>query len=142
MATNRSDATVLETLILLEPGWEESWDSLLAAITAKGGQIVLAFRPTALITLLHVAVASALSDSPGVLVTTEAIAENDAGALPQGLRPAVTMWNERVARREGRVTRTGESLAWDAAGFLPPDPPPEILARLRRQEQEGTEDIE
>lgn len=142
MTTNRSEATVRETLLLLEPGWQESWDSLLAAVTARGGQIIIAFRPTALIALLRDEVAVALSDSPGVLVTTEAVAESEADALPQGLRPAVTLWNERVARRERHASRTGESLAWDAAGFLPPDPPPEILARLRRQEQEGTEETE
>ena len=142
MHTNRPENSSGEVLILLEPKWEEVWNSLITVIEAERGQILLAFRPAAIVAELSDNAISTLREMPGVLVMTEAIAENEATMLPEGLRPAAALWNERVARQEHPQTRSGENLAWDAPGYLPPDPPPAIRDELRRRESEAAESEE
>jgi len=129
--------TQIEALILLAEGGAQRPEEVEAAITAAGGRIVAGFLPHALMVQVTEGAVDDLRQSLGAAtIYTEAVPAAAVDGAAEPLRSVLTAWNQRRSLSGDRPEPRGRGLAWDAPGFLPPDPPPEVRERLRRREQQ------
>jgi hypothetical protein len=129
--------TEVEALILLDEGGAVRSEEVEAAATAVGGRVVAGFLPHALIVQVTEEVVEDLRHTLGAAtVYTEAVPATAVEAAAEPLRSVLAAWNQRRSLPGARPEPPSRGLAWDAPGFLPPDPPPEIRERLRRREQQ------
>jgi len=127
--------TEVEALILLAQEGAQRPEEAEAAITAVGGRIVAGFLPQALIVQVKEGVVDDLRRLLGAgTVYTEAIPATAVEAAAEPVRSVLTAWNQRRSPSGVRPEPRGRDLPWDAPGFLPPDPPPEIRELLRQRE--------
>jgi hypothetical protein len=139
VTTAPNPAEVLEVLILLAPNDEGAAAAAPQAVEDAGGRVLLSYGPHAVVAVLDADTIGELRRASFVLaVETGAVPDDRARNLPPELRDAAAVWNQHVAARGQRKTPTGNGLAWDAPGFLPPDPPPEIRELLRRREEDAS----
>ena len=136
--------TEVEALILLAEGGaqhpEEVEAAAAAAVAAVGGRIVAGFLPHALIVQVTEEAVDGLRQSLGAAtVYTETVPATAVESAAEPLRSVLTAWNQRRGVSGVRPEPRGRGLPWDAPGFLPPDPPPEIRELLRRREQQYKE---
>jgi len=136
--------TQVEALILLAQEGAQRPEEVEAAATeavgAVGGRIVAGFLPHALIVQVTEEAVGDLRQSLGAATLyTEAVPATAVEAAAEPLRTVLTAWNQRRSQSGVRPEPLGRGLAWDAPGFLPPDPPPEIRELLRRREQQHSE---
>ena len=124
-------------LIRLDPRGGD-FDEAVRLVEQTGGRVLHAFPPHALIAELPVAVGATLAGRAGIRsVTADEIPSAGAGA------PDVVadVWNAHLRARRAPTRRAsdriGHGLSWGAPGLLPPDPPPEVQAELRRREREA-----
>ena len=129
--------TEVEVLILLAEGGAVRPEEVERATAAAGGRIVAGFLPQALIVQVTEGVVDDLRRSLGAgTVYTEAVPVTAVEAAAEPLRSVLTAWNQRRSPSGVRPEPRGRDLPWDAPGFLPPDPPPEIRELLRQREQQ------
>ena len=129
--------TEIEALILLESGGVQRLADVEAATAALGGRIVAGYLPHALMVRVTDEALDELRRSlGGATVYTEAVPATVVEHAAEPLRSVLTAWNARRSQAGVRPEPRGRGLAWDAPGFLPPDPPPEIRELLRRREQQ------
>ena len=132
--------TEVEAVILLAPGDAQSpkeVEAVTAAVAGRGGRIVAGFLPHALMVQVTEEAVDDLRQSLGAAtIYTEAVPATAVEAAAEPLRSVLTAWNQRRSLSGDRPEPRGRGLAWDAPGFLPPDPPPEIRELLRRREQQ------
>ena len=132
--------TEVEALILLAEGGAQRPEEVEAATAAVGGRIVAGFLPRALIVQVTEEAVDELRRSLGAAtVYTEAVPATAVESTAEPVRSVLTAWNQRRGLSGVRPEPRGRGLAWDAPGFLPPDPPPEIRELLRRREQQHKE---
>lgn len=126
----------IEALILLsEEGAQRPEEAEAAA--AVGGRIVAGFLPHALMVQVTEEAVNDLRQTLGAAsVYTEAVPAAVVEDAAEPLRSVLAAWNQRRSQSGDRPEPRGRDLAWDAPGFLPPDPPAEIRERLRRREQQ------
>ena len=132
-------AREVEALILLsEEGAqrpEEAEAAATAATAAVGGRIVAGFLPHALIVRVTEEAVDDLRQSLGAAtVYTEAVPATVVEDAAEPLRSVLAAWNQQRSQSGVRPEPRGRDLPWDAPGFLPPDPPPEIRELLRQRE--------
>jgi hypothetical protein len=129
--------TPIEALILLPQEGAPRHEEVEAAITSTDGRIVAGFLPVALIAQVTTEGVEELRRVVGAAgVYTEAIPASVVETAAEPLRSVLAAWNQRRSPSDDRPEPRGRGLAWDAPGFLPPDPPPEIRALLRQREQQ------
>jgi hypothetical protein len=129
--------TEVEALILLAQEGAQRPEEVMAATAAVGGRIVAGFLPQALIVQVKEGVVDDLRRLLGAgTVYTEAIPATAVEAAAEPVRSVLTAWNQRRSQSGARPEPRGRDLPWDAPGFLPPDPPPEIRELLRQREQQ------
>lgn len=114
---------------------DAGWSTLTRDLQELGIPPTHAFPPRCVIAELDPAALDRIRRGPDVRVVLDAIPESELGALPEELRLVAAAWNEHF-RSKGQVEGRGRGLSWDAPGFLPPDPPPEIREYLRLREAE------
>ena len=132
--------TQIEALILLAEGGAQRPEEVEAATAAGGGRIVAGFLPHALIVQVTEGAVDDLRRSVGAgTVYTEAVPATVVEGAAEPVRSVLTAWNQRRSLSGDRPEPRGRGLSWDAPGFLPPDPPPEIRELLRRREQQHSE---
>ena len=124
-------------LIRLDPQ-AGGFDEALRLVEAAGGRVLHAFPPHALIAELPGAVGATLAGRAGI----RSVSADEIPTAGAGRHDVVAdVWNAHLrARRapERRASdRLGHGLSWGAPGLLPPDPPPEVQAELRRREREA-----
>ena len=129
--------TATEALILLTPAAAQPPAAVEATLTAADGHIVASFLPHALMIQATDAALGELRQSLGAAtVYTEAVPAPVLADATEPLRSVLTAWNARRSQAGAPPEPLGRGLAWDAPGFLPPDPPPEVREMLRRCEQQ------
>ena len=127
--------TQIEALILLAEGGAQRPEEVEAATAAVGGRIVAGFLPHALIVQVTEEAVNDLRQTFGAdTVYTEAVPATAVEAAAEPLLSVLTAWNQRRSPSGIRPEPRGHDLPWDAPGFLPPDPPPEIRELLRQRE--------
>ena len=132
--------TEVEALILLAEGGAVRPDEVERATAAVDGRIVAGFLPHALIVQVTEEAVNDLRQTFGTAsVYTEAVPAAVVDGAAEPLRSVLTAWNQRRSLSGDRPEPRGRGLAWDAPGFLPPDPPPEIRELLLRREQQHSE---
>jgi hypothetical protein len=132
--------TEVEALVLLAREGAQRPDEAEAATTAVGGRIVAGFLPHALIVQVTEEAVDSLRHTLGATtVYTEAVPATVVEDAAEPLRSVLAAWNQRRSQSGVRPEPRGRDLPWDAPGFLPPDPPPEIRELLRRREQHHNE---
>lgn len=132
--------TQAEALILLTQEGAQRPEEVEAAIAAVDGRILAGFLPHALIVQATEAGVEELRRSAGAAgIYTEAVPAAAVESAAEPLRTVLAAWNQRRSFPGDRPEPLGRGLAWDAPGFLPPDPPPEIREMLRRREQQHRE---
>ena len=109
----------------------------IKAITGLDGRILHAFPPSVIVASVPTANIAKLSKAAGVAsVFADAIGAKVVKGADRHLGFAMSAWNEHVS--EARLSRAIRSpllnTAWDAADRMPPDPPKEIMQRLRERE--------
>lgn len=124
-------------LIRLDPGAGD-FDEALRLVEEAGGRVLHAFPPHALIAELPGAAGATLAGRAGI----RSVSADEIPSAGAGRHDVVAdVWNAhlRARRAPGRRTsdRLGHGLSWGAPGLLPPDPPPEVQAELRRREREA-----
>ncbi len=132
--------TEVEALILLAQGGVQRLEEVEAATAAVGGRIVAGFLPHALIVQVAEGAVDDLRRSLGeATVYAAAIPATVIEGAAEPVRSVFTGWNQRRSLPGVRPEPRGRGLSWDAPGYLPPDPPPEIRERLRRRERQHDE---
>lgn len=128
--------TAIDALILWSQGSTSRLEAVEAAIAAAGGQIVAGFWPHALMIQVAEGVVDNLRQALGaVTIYTEVVPAATVEAAAEPVRSVLTVWNQRRSQSGVRPEPRGRDLPWDAPGYLPPDPPPEVRKRLRRRKQ-------
>lgn len=123
-----------EVLIRLRREPPADAESAIRLIERAGGRVKHAFLPMALIVELPADRVAQIVGRAGIeAVETDLIDETLWLEADLDWRTAVSVWNQHRAAAE-RPPAGGR--AWDAPGYLPPDPPAEIREKLRRREQE------
>jgi len=105
-----------EVLVVLEPATAP--DSLAAL---RRQYQVTSVLPPRLVVLTAGADTEALGRLRGVEAILAPASDDEPASLTESERLFVSAW--RARQHADTKTRTGEGLAWDAPGFLPPDPP-------------------
>ena len=124
-------------LIRLDPQGGD-FDAALRLVAEAGGRVLHAFPPHALIAELPGGAGASLVGRAGI----RSVSADEIPTAGAGTHDVVAdVWNAHLrARRtpERRASdRIGHGLSWGAPGLLPPDPPPEVQAELRRREREA-----
>jgi hypothetical protein len=114
----QSDGTQREPEVLVVLGPAIAPDSLAAL---KRQYQVTSVLPPRLVVLSAGADIEALSRRPGVEAVLAQPSDEAPASLSEPERLFVSAW--RARQHAEAKTRVGEGLAWDAPGFLPPDPP-------------------
>ena len=123
-----------EVLIRLRRDPPADAESAMHVVEQAGGRVKHAFLPAALIVELPASRVTELVGQAGIeAAETEPLAEPPGPAASPDWLLAVSVWNQHRAAAE---RPPAEVRAWDAPGYLPPDPTAEIRERLRRREQE------
>jgi hypothetical protein len=107
------------------------------AIKRAGGRVLHAYPPTVIVASVPSANIDRLAGRGGIVsATADPFPAEAAGAAGRGLDLAITVWNSHfnLERRMFAMTSPEMGRAWDAAERQFPDPPPEIMDRLRQRE--------
>lgn len=127
--------TAIEALVLWSPGSTARLEEVERAIAAVGGQIVAGFWPHALLIQVAEGVVGNLQQALGaVTIYTEAVPAATVAGAAEPMQSVLTLWNQRRSPPGVQSEPRGRDLPWDAPGYLPPDPPPEIRKRLGRKQ--------
>jgi hypothetical protein len=138
-------ATLLEVFVRLQPDpatLTAAIDRAVTAIENRGGRMLAAFPPEALIAELPGDRIDELSRLRGITaVQVGPFSASDLDAEVADMRFVMLAWNDRcAARAQGRAVPVGRGLSWDAPGMLPPDPPRHIREALDRRGKESESD--
>lgn len=117
-------------------------EAVASSVEALSGRVLHAFPPRVMIVSIPARLLPTLVDLPGVeAIRTTRFDKGAAETAAGELRHAMAAWNEHLNAAERRGLAAGpDSLSWDAAGHLPPDPPLEIRERHKRRESEMQSD--
>ena len=138
MTKPRSTKRPQEAFVILRSTDHDGFARGLKTIESHGGQIRQSFPPRVVVAALPADQISALRAEPDVeRVATQRIPVARTESKVSDLDLAIAAWNAHLTARRGRSSKAaGQGLTWDAAGHLPPDPPPEIRALLDERDRE------
>lgn len=126
-----------EVLIVLPEQPESGFYTVERALTEEGGVIVAAYPPRVLLSKLDLSSLEKLRLAmPDVTIYTDVVDDRTLRSVDDTSRSILAAWNERRSSREKGGEVKGRGMAWDAPGFLPPDPPADIREMLKRREDE------
>lgn len=126
-----------EVLIVLPEQPESGFYTIERALTEEGGIIVAAYPPRVLLSKLDLSRLEKLRLAvPDVTIYTDVVDDRTLRSVDDTSRSILAAWNERRSNREKGGEAKGRGLAWDAPGYLPPDPPADIKEMLKRREDE------
>ncbi len=138
MTANKQVGGTQEVFIQVKASTMAGTERAISAIEKAGGRVLHAFPPTILVASLPAGQAAKLKGKAGIsAVDTRPIQTR---RLPKGpLAMAVGAWNDHVGtERSLRDLASPEvGKAWDGQKtLLPPDPPADVLAKLRERDRE------
>jgi hypothetical protein len=129
----------VEVLVELRGQGQGGFDSAMDAVAALGARILHSYRPLLAVVVIPAARLAALRACSRVQsVFPDQVGQDALKALPEEMRWAAQAWNMHLSEKEKAGAApprpsTSNGLPWDAPGHLPPDPPPEIQAELKRR---------
>lgn len=129
--------SVRQVLVLLRADDLPSVERVVQAIEELDGRVRESYPPYAIVAELPDEQLDPLRGRPDVKsVEVDVIADYRIAAATEPLCTAMMVWNRRLSGQRGSHRESVSGLSWDAPGCLPPDPPPDIQALLRRRERE------
>ena len=132
--------TAIEGLIVWSQDSTARLEEVERAIAAVGGQIVIGFWPHALLIQVAEGAVDNLRQVLGaVTIYTTAVPAATVAGAAELVQSVLTLWNQRRSPPGVQPAPRGRDLPWDAPGYLPPDPPPEIRKQLQRKQGDDGE---
>src|SRR5690242_1117070 len=102
-------------------------EQAINVIENNDGHVLMSYPPRAMVALLPLDKGGELVGQADIeSVDTDLISNERIARELSDLRFVLLAWNERIKARQQRGSQRQESLAWDAPGYLPPDPPAHI----------------
>jgi len=130
---------LVDALIIAKGGNARLFNSLVREIESLEGKIKHAYTPKVIIASVPSGNIEELRNSVFVgYLTTEVIEEQLALLPADESRDIISIWNKqvRVSREPENKIPADEDLSWDAPGYLPPDPPPDIRKMMDKWESD------
>jgi len=113
------------------------FERIVTKIERLGGRMLHAFPLQAIIAALDKNQRTGLRDDREVsFVATDPIPSHIMVHEPEESKPALEAWNAFAEKKRKTGISAKRGFAWDAPGFLPPDPPRHIRELLKRRERE------
>jgi hypothetical protein len=137
MAKRRQVGGTQEVFIQVSAKSLTGTERAIKAVEKAGGRILHAFPPAVLVADVPAGKVAGLVGVAGITAAdTGAIGGKALKAADPQVSFAIGAWNDHVnAERRLRALGSLElNRAWDVGDRLPPDPPAEVLAQLRRRE--------
>jgi hypothetical protein len=129
-----------DALIRLAATNQADAERAIREIEAAGGRVLHSFPP-------RIIMASVPSDRIGEIremagvqsADTDEIGDERLVKMSGVIRSAAMVWNDHLKRKRSAPEKPDPSLglSWDAPSRLPPDPPPDVMEKLRRRERDA-----
>jgi hypothetical protein len=132
-----------DTLLLAKGNSYHSFEELSYEIEIMDGMIKHAFPPKIIFASIPSGKIEELQRSSVVeFMTTDLIEQVPSSMSSDEFRDIISLWNKQVrTSRETKQTHPAdEDLSWDAPGYLPPDPPPDIRKMMNGWEKKMEDD--
>jgi hypothetical protein len=139
MSENVQVGGMQEVFIQLKGKTLKDVERSIASVESIGGRVTHIFPPGIMVASVPSVKVKILRRRAGVVsVETGTIAKEGQKDIGHELDLAIDAWNNHIGAE--RRTRAIESpllnKSWDTKEFLPPDPPAEVMAELRRRDAE------
>ena len=116
-----------------------SVERVIKAVEKLGGRVVHVFPPAVMVASVPSARVGQLKKQAGIVTAeTGPFSARSLKAAGHELQSALVAWNDHISaeRRERTLASPELDKSWGVGQRLPPDPPPEVVAELRRREAE------
>ena len=140
MAKSRQVGGMQEVFIQASGKSLASVERVIKAVEKLGGRVIHVYPPTMMVASVPSARVGQLKKQAGIVAAeTGPFSARSLKAAGHELQSALVAWNDHISaeRRERTLASPELGKSWgEGQQRLPPDPPPEILAQLRRREAE------
>jgi len=127
-----------DALIRLTAATRADAERAIREIEAAGGRVLHSFPPRMIMASIPSDRLGEIREKAGVRsVDTDEIGDERLVKMSGAIRSAAMVWNDHLKRKRAAPEKPDPSLglSWDAPGRLPPDPPPDVMEKLRRRER-------